>query len=82
MRELDEHHKWNVVTWSPGSSLLFPSNFGMSEGSLVGTGGQARLYLIGSFVNLVRSGKFNVARNGSLGGPWGFHPDWAKLPKF
>jgi len=54
----------------------------MSKGSLVGTGGQAGVYLVGSFVNFVRSGKFKVARKGSLGGPWGFHLDWVELPKF
>jgi hypothetical protein len=40
MREFDEHHKWKVVTWLFVSSLDFPSNFGISEGSLVGITGQ------------------------------------------
>ena len=35
-----KHHRWNVVTWSPGSSLGLPSKFGMSEGNFVGMGGQ------------------------------------------
>lgn len=69
IREFDEHHKRKVVTWSPGSSPIFPSNLGISEGSLVGTGGQTGLYLIKSLVILERSGKFNVAKKGSHGGP-------------
>jgi hypothetical protein len=40
MRELDEHHKWNVITWLFESSPDFPSNFGISEGSLAGIVGQ------------------------------------------
>ena len=40
MRELDEHHKWKVITWLFGSSLNFLSNFGISEGSFVGIAGQ------------------------------------------
>jgi hypothetical protein len=40
LSNLDEHHKWNVVTWSCGSSPLFPSNLGMSKGRLVGTTSQ------------------------------------------
>ena len=69
IKEFDKHHKWKVVTWSPGSSPVFPSNLGISEGSLVGTGGQTSLYLIRSLVNLERYGKFNVAKKGSRGGP-------------
>ena len=34
-----EHHKWNDIIWLWGSSLAFPSNFGMSHGSFVGMGG-------------------------------------------
>ena len=74
IRDFDEHHKWKVVTWSAGSSPVFPSNFGNSEGRLVGTGGQPGLYRIGSLVNFERSGKFNVSRNGKQGGAWEFHP--------
>jgi hypothetical protein len=40
MREFDEHHKWKVITWLFGSSPYFPSNFGISEGSLAGITGQ------------------------------------------
>ena len=39
----------------------------MSEGNLVGTGGQEGSCLTGSFINLEKSGKFNVSRKGSLG---------------
>ena len=37
---LDEHHRWNVIMWFWGHSPNFPSNLGMSDGSLVGIGGQ------------------------------------------
>ena len=37
--ELEEHHKWKVVMWAPGSSPTLPSNFGIFEGNLVGIGG-------------------------------------------
>ena len=39
----------------------------MSEGNLVGTGGQEGSCLTGSFINLNKYGKFNVSRKGSLG---------------
>ena len=65
--EFKEHHKWNVVAWAPGSSPTFPSNLGMSDGNLVGTSGHEGSCLTGSFINLDKYGKFNVARNGSLG---------------
>ena len=65
--DLDEHQRWKVVTWSPGSSLGLSSNFGMSKGNFVGIGGQCILWQIGSFNNLVKSSKCNVTRNGNLG---------------
>jgi hypothetical protein len=40
MREFDEHHKWKFITWLFGSSPDFPSNFGISEGSLARITGQ------------------------------------------
>ena len=82
IRELDEHHRWKVVIWSVGSSPFLPSNFGMSEGSLVGTGGHLGLYRIGLFVNFKKSSKFNVARKGKRGRAWGFHPWWDGFPTF
>ena len=39
----------------------------MSDGNLVGTGGHEGSCLTGSFINFDKSGKFNVARKGSLG---------------
>ena len=39
----------------------------MSEGSLVRTGGQDDLCLTRSFISFDKSGKFKVARKGSLG---------------
>jgi hypothetical protein len=40
MREFDEHYKWKVITWLFGSLPYFLSNFGISEGILVGMTGQ------------------------------------------
>ena len=54
----DEHHRWNVIMWFWGHSPALPSNLGMSDGSLVGTGGQKSWWQMGSFVNLAKSGKF------------------------
>ena len=65
--ELEEHHKWKVVACAPGSSPALPLNLGMSEGSLVGTGGHKGSCLTGSFINFNKSRKFKVARKGSLG---------------
>ena len=65
--ELEEHHKWKVVACAPGYSLALPSNLGMSEGNLVGTGGHEGSCLTGSFINLDKYGKFNISKNGSLG---------------
>ena len=39
----------------------------MSDGNLVGTGGHEGSCLTWSFINLDKSGKFNVSRKGSLG---------------
>ena len=68
--ELDENQRWKVVTWSLGSSLGLASNFGMSEGKFIVIGGQCGSWQIGSFNNLVKSGKCKVARKGSLGCWW------------
>ena len=65
--KLEEHHKWKVVACALGSSPVFPSNLGMSDGNLVGTGGHKGSCLTRSFINFDKSGKFKVARNGSLG---------------
>ena len=40
IKEFDEHHKWKVITWLFGSSPGLPSNFKISEGSLVEITGQ------------------------------------------
>ena len=68
IKEFEEHHRWKVITCVLGSSFTFPSNLGMSNGNLVGIGGQAGECLIGSLINLDKSGKFNVARNRTFGG--------------
>ena len=68
IKEFEEHHRWKVMTWVLGSSFAFPSNLGMSEGNLVGMGGQTSECLIGSLINLDKLGIFNVAKNGIFGG--------------
>jgi hypothetical protein len=40
MMLFEENHKLKVIPWLAGSSPDFPSNFGMSEGNLVGILGQ------------------------------------------
>jgi hypothetical protein len=55
MMLFEEHHKWNFMIWLDGSSPTFPSNLGMSEGSLLGIAGHVVLCNIGSLVSLVRS---------------------------
>jgi hypothetical protein len=71
---LEEHHRWKVMTWLAGSSPAFPSNFGMSEGSLVGIAGQLGLCNIGSFVSFVRSGILRDAKYGIWSGGLGLAP--------
>ena len=51
-----------------GYLFTFPSNLGMSDGNLVRIGGQAGECLTGSLINLDKSGKFKVAKNGIFGG--------------
>ena len=60
----EEHHKWNVMMWFWGHSRSFPSNLGMSDGSLVGMGGQKVWWQMGSFVNWTKSGKLIWAMKG------------------
>ena len=60
----NEHHKWKVITWLAGSSPSFPSNFGISEGSLVGILGQVGSCKMGSFMSLVKSGMLRDANYG------------------
>ena len=61
---LDEHHRWNVIMWFWGHSLALPSNLGMSDGSLVGMGGQKAWWRMGLFVNLAKLGKLRRAMKG------------------
>lgn len=56
------------MTWVLGSSFAFPSNLGMSDGNLVGMGGQTGECLIRSLINLDKSGRFKVAKNEIFGG--------------
>ena len=61
---LDEHHRWNAIMWFWGHSPALPSNLGMSDGNLVGIGGQKAWWRMGSFVNLAKSGKLRRAMKG------------------
>jgi hypothetical protein len=62
------------MTWLAGSSAAFPSNFGMSEGSLVGIVGHVGSCSIGSLVILVRSGMLREAKYGICSGGGGLAP--------
>ena len=74
MMLFEEHHKWKVITWLVGSSPGFPSNFGISEGSLVGILGHVGSCKMGSFVSLVKSGMLRDAKYGMGGGSGGLVP--------
>jgi len=66
INEFDEHRKWNVITWLFGSSVSLQSNFGMSEGNLVGITGQKGKCSMGSLVNRDKSGRYRVERKGNF----------------
>jgi hypothetical protein len=68
MMLFEEHHKWKVMTWLVGYSPDFPSNLGMSEGSLVGIFGHVGSCNIGSLVSLIKSGMLRDAKYGMGGG--------------
>jgi hypothetical protein len=71
MMLFEEHHKWKVMTWLAGSSLTFPSNLGMYEGSLVGIADHVGSCNIGSFVSLLRSSMLREAKYGIWSGDGG-----------
>jgi hypothetical protein len=56
------------MTWLAGSSPTFPSNFGMSKGSLVGIVGHVGSCNIGSLVSLVRFGMLREDKYGICSG--------------
>jgi hypothetical protein len=58
------------MTWLARSSPAFPSNFGMSEDSLVCIAGHVGSCNIGSLVSLVRYGMLREAKYGICSG-WG-----------
>lgn len=64
--EFDTHHIWNVVIWIIESSLVFPSNLGISVGIFTGTIDQVGLYCMGLFVSLDRLGSSSVDKKGSF----------------
>ncbi len=71
---LEEHHRWKFMTWLARSYPAFPSNLGMSEGSLVGIAGHVGSCNIGSFVSLIRSGMLREAKYGIWSGGGGLVP--------
>jgi hypothetical protein len=71
---LEENHKWKVMTWLAGSFPAFPSNLGMSEGSLVGIAGHVGSCNIGSFVSFLRSGMLREEKYGICSGSEGLVP--------
>jgi hypothetical protein len=62
------------MTWLVGSSPTFPSNLGMSEGSLVGIAGHVGLCNIGSLVSFLRFGMLREAKYGICSGGGGLAP--------
>jgi hypothetical protein len=62
------------MIWLVGSSPTFPSNLGMSEGSLVGIAGHVGSCKIGSLVILVKSGILREAKYGIWGCGGGLIP--------
>ena len=74
MMLFEEHHKWKVMTWLVGLYPSFPSNLGMSEGSLVGIAGHVGSCNIGSLVSLLRSGMLREAEYGIYSGGGGLSP--------
>jgi hypothetical protein len=59
------------MTWLAGSSPAFPSNLGMSEGSLVGIVGHVGSCNIGSLVIFLRLGMLREAKYGIYSGGGG-----------
>jgi hypothetical protein len=73
IKELDEHHRWKVMTWLFGSSPGLQSNFGMSDDNLDGITSQWGECRIGSFKILDKSGRSKVSKKCSClftGGYW------------
>ena len=74
MMRFEEHHKWKVMIWLSRSSPIFPSNLGMSEGSLVGIAGHVGSCNIGSLMSFVRSGMLRESKYDIWGGGGGLAP--------
>lgn len=55
----EEHQRWKDMTWLVGYSLAFPLNFGIFKSNLVGKAGQEGSWAMGSFINLLKSGKMS-----------------------
>ena len=65
IKEFEEHHIWKVIVWFLGSPPCFPSNLGMSDGNLIGIVGKEGSCLMGSLINLDKSGNSKVTKNWS-----------------
>ena len=61
--ELDEHHRWKVITWFFGSSPCFSSNFDTSKGNLTKIVGKKGSCWMGSLINLDNFVRSKVAKN-------------------
>ena len=62
------------MTWLAGSSPIFPSNLGMSEGSLVGIAGHVGSCNIGSLVSLLKLGMLRGGKYDMWSGGGGLSP--------
>jgi hypothetical protein len=62
------------MTWLAGSSPAFPSNLGMSEGSLVGIASHVGSCNIESLVSFLRSCMLREAKYGICSGRGGLVP--------
>jgi hypothetical protein len=74
MMLFEEHHMWKVMIWFAGSSPIFPSNLGMSEGSLIAIASHVGSCNIGSFMRFIRSGMLRDAKYGIWSGGGGLVP--------
>jgi hypothetical protein len=71
MMLFEENHRWKVMTWLAVYSPAFPSNLGMSEGSLVGIAGHVGSCNIGSFVSFLGSDMLREEKYGIWSGGGG-----------
>jgi hypothetical protein len=70
----EENHNLKVIIWLVRLSPAFPSNLGMSGGSLVSIAGHVGSCNIGSLVSLVKSSMLRQAKYRICGGGGGLVP--------